>query len=511
MQRITKQAIKQLTRFHRDQRGAMSIVSVFTIILLGFLLGMVLNVCKQADSKVRMQNAADAATYASGIVTARGMNSLAFTNHLLCDIFALTAFLREGRDNHAKEAAHDILDAWEEAAAELDTDSFSGFTNWLGQYPDRSDLNFAIPDLGESILQMVPKQRELIDTFSHWAESFSESALDTLETILDDELIPQYQRALVAAIPTMAQEAAREVAQRHGLQSGKTDPNRDAMGATVWVANRQTSPFEPQETISEFALRQDNSSQPDGAPAGLPVVDPSQSQILFYTKIARSQRKRLVEAYLSHWNGEKLEKFAEIGPMSRFRELWTSFAQGQLETLLDENQDTNLLHVIWTPYDLQIIPTSLSKEDLRPMISFYWNWQQRNYFLEQQYMFVGAVYWKPVRHFLPGLFENPIAGDRVNCAQGMLFLPVPRLHYGVDDCYKVNLLDDKCVFVGSEPEITRIYDPIEWNLLNQNWRFKLVPTMMPELAMILSQPYVDFAPADISGLSHEEIFDINTH
>ena len=88
MQRITKQAIKQLTHFHRDQRGAMSIVSVFTIILLGFLLGMVLNVCKQADSKVKMQNAADAATYASGIVTARGMNSLAFTNHLLCDVFA---------------------------------------------------------------------------------------------------------------------------------------------------------------------------------------------------------------------------------------------------------------------------------------------------------------------------------------------------------------------------------------------------------------------------------------
>jgi hypothetical protein len=145
------------------------------------------------------------------------------------------------------------------------------------------------------------------------------------------------------------------------------------------------------------------------------------------------------------------------------------------------------------------------------MISFYWNWQQRNYFLEQQYMFVGAVYWKPVRHFLPGLFENPIAGDRVNCAQGMLFLPVPRLHYGVDDCYKVNLLDDKCVFVGSEPEITRIHDPIGWNLLNQNWRFKLVPTMMPELATILSQPYGDFAPADISGLTYQEVFDINTH
>jgi hypothetical protein len=52
---------------------------------------------------------------------------------------------------------------------------------------------------------------------------------------------------------------------------------------------------------------------------------------------------------------------------------------------------------------------------------------------------------------------------------------------------------------------------IEWNLLNQRWRFKLVPTMIPELATILSQPFGDFAPADISSLSREDVFLINTH
>ncbi len=74
----------------------MSIVSVFAFMILAMLLGMVMNVAYQVDGKVKMQNAADAATYSGGIVIARGMNTLAFMNHLLCDVFATTAILREG-------------------------------------------------------------------------------------------------------------------------------------------------------------------------------------------------------------------------------------------------------------------------------------------------------------------------------------------------------------------------------------------------------------------------------
>ena len=70
----------------------MSIVSVFAVMFLVMLLGMVMNVGRQVDGKIRMQNAADAAAYSGGVVLARGMNTLAFTNHLLCDVFAVTAF-----------------------------------------------------------------------------------------------------------------------------------------------------------------------------------------------------------------------------------------------------------------------------------------------------------------------------------------------------------------------------------------------------------------------------------
>ena len=512
MQQIATKPLHLSKQLHRDQRGAMSIVSVFTIILLGFLLGMVLNVCKQADSKVRMQNAADAATYASGIVTARGMNSLAFTNHLLCDVFALTAFLREGGEdvnqgsgdsgpqNKAEKMTEDILLAWQETAPELSDNAFGSFGNWNGNYVTLPG-NLTPPELGNAILAIIEPQSTMIEKYSAWARAFSAEVLPTLETILNDELIPQYQQALVEAAPEMAQDAAREVAQRHGYDSdGEPNSDRGQMAAALW--NSDATPF--------------RHNGPDDPNAGLPVVDPLQNPSSFYLDTAREQRKRLAEGYLSDWNTEKLEKFAEIGLMSRFRELWIGFTQGQLEKLLSENQDKNLLHVIWTPSDVQ---ASDDSEDLRPTISFNWSWQQRNDFLEQQYMFVGAVYWKPARHFVPGLFENPIAGDRVNGAQGMLFLPVPRLHHGVVDCYKVNrnertgeLLDPECILADDNfADITRTPWPIEWNLLNQNWHFKLVPTMMPELATILSQPYGDFAPADISGLTYQEVFDINTH
>ncbi|MDP7303928.1 MAG: pilus assembly protein TadG-related protein, partial [Pirellulaceae bacterium] len=79
-----------ITRVHRDQEGSISIVSVFGLMLLVFLLGLVMNAGRQVDQKVKMQNAADSATYAGGVVVGRGMNTLAFTNHLMSDVFAIT-------------------------------------------------------------------------------------------------------------------------------------------------------------------------------------------------------------------------------------------------------------------------------------------------------------------------------------------------------------------------------------------------------------------------------------
>ena len=57
-----------LHRLHRDERGTISIVSVFAVLFLAMLLGMVMNVGRHVDGKLRMQNAADAAAYSGGVV-----------------------------------------------------------------------------------------------------------------------------------------------------------------------------------------------------------------------------------------------------------------------------------------------------------------------------------------------------------------------------------------------------------------------------------------------------------
>ncbi len=543
MQTIAKHVLSRLNRFHCDQRGAMSLVAVFTIILLGILLGMVLNTCKQVDSKVRMQNAADAATFSSGLVMARGMNSLAFTNHLLCDVFALTAFLREGEKKYAQRGATDILAAWKEAGPNIRNYSFANFQNWNGT--------------GEAIVSMVDRQQEMVDQYSAWAEAFSNVVLSELENILDQELIPKFQQALVAAIPQMTQEVAVEIARQHGLQrDGETDRDRRQLGAAIWVAdrkNRSTKQYgDPQNRQfmegPEYAFR-------SLADRGLPVVNPTPQgnpvpddtgedllsggqtlQQAYYLRTAREQRRKHSNLYLNHWNDDKLREYQKVGVMSQFRSLWIGFTRGRLDQLLEEHRDKNLPHLIWTPDAVQQIwyekmqawvmkgrsgPEPL-EDDPGPTISFTWSARDRNELLEQQYMIVGAVYWKPLRHFVPKwfgeqLFHNPISGDRVNCAQGMLMLPVEQLSRHRIWCAKFEGWKSN-----GEPVCTRSDPPniqhdwarstdTKWNLLNQNWQFKLVPASLPELSEILSQPVDEFKPADIRGLSAAEIHLINTH
>src|SRR5262245_29828876 len=101
-----------LSRMHRDQRGAISVLSVFAIFMFTILLVLIVNVGRQIDDKLRMQNAADAVAYSGATVIARGMNAIAFSNHLECETFALVAYMREGRDRKSEKFIPEILDAW---------------------------------------------------------------------------------------------------------------------------------------------------------------------------------------------------------------------------------------------------------------------------------------------------------------------------------------------------------------------------------------------------------------
>lgn len=143
---------------HNDQRGSLSIASVFALMMLVMLLGLVVNVGRQVDRKVKAQNAADASAYSAGIILARNMNALAFTNHLLCDVFALTTVLREVQETDPPVSA----------------------------------------------------SRQI------WLRSLARSLLPTLEIILAEEQIARSQRELISTTPLLATTAADGIAREHG-------------------------------------------------------------------------------------------------------------------------------------------------------------------------------------------------------------------------------------------------------------------------------------------------------
>lgn len=496
-------------RLHRDETGTISILTVFAVLTLAALLGMVMNVGRQVDGKIRMQNAADATAYSGAVVVARGMNALAFTNHLLFDVFALTAFCREARDQHSDKYIAGILAAWKKAGEQFQKSAFPKFQR-----------------LGAALIQQAPLEQALVDAFSGWAKAASEILLPTLEQILQDEMIPQFQRAVVVAYPDMAQQAALEAA----LANGRPDFGRGDLCGVLWRTN--VVPV---------------GGSGEGYSRTLPVVDPSQDAGASSSQRmqeAREQRLDLAKLYLGvgnsrgfawhgrlqqwmawSWNDQVLAFFDRKAKMCQFATLWRGFTCGQLEKLCDEYPDSNLPHLIATHQDEVI--------DI-------------NSHLDQFFTFVGVAYWNPIAEYGPRIFSNPMPASAVTFAQARVFIPHRKLvwvHGGHPWSEPIGGVpgqfpplpppgdgesepptspdtpedgsDDagESWAVGREPGVEE-----SWDLLNQHWTVGLVPATVTTLPEILHEPpnvpgfnAQQFRLPDLGGIGMDQIGWVNTH
>ena len=440
--------IRTIVRVHRDQDGTISILSVFVVLLLTMLLGMVMNVGRHVDNKIRMQNGADAAAYSGGVVMARGMNTLAFTNHLMCDVFAVTAFLREARDRNAASYVSQILAAWNKIGPLFVNSGFPKFQA-----------------LGSAILQKVPLEQNMVSTYSDWAGNVSSQVLPMMEQILSDELIPKYQRAVVEAIPDIAQVAAMDSASRNG----QPDRAQGKMLGALWRTNGQPVGVAEDSTNRTF-----------------PVVDPeldNQANQSDYVTNAKRQRQRLAHTYLAQWNAEAMHAFDKVAKMGQFGGLWRSFTCGQLNKLLDEDYpNTNL------PFQIIAEPKDMS---------------DTNQHLAQYYTFIGVTYRKKLPEMLPGVFRNPAQPDAQAFAELHMFIPRGRLVWmwqqesqSSGDQLIGAVPGESANLPGDEPGtptpsgpghwvVGRQGVPTHWNLLNQSWNCQLAPATQPAIATIL--------------------------
>ncbi len=495
--------VGKIRTLHSDERGTISVLSVIALVMLTMLMGMILNVGEQIDDKIRMQNAADAATYSSGVVMARGMNSIAFTNHLLCETFALTAYYREGRDRFAESLVPEILDAWQSVGTQLGAAEFQLFKN-----------------MAPTIAPKIQMERQIVKAFGDLTAIKSRLLLTPLETILGisepavqtgnvsqeeaalTHLIPVFQRAVVQSVPQAAVGITQELTRRNTTVRGAGQPQ-----CVLW--NTRTEPLLAQ-------------NQSDPYQRLLPALDPTYegpdylylkpSEAGMYLANSVSRRNRLANAYLSKWNLNNIndgdpdnldlrpferESYGQGGrvsaKMSQFINLWRGFTQAKLSQLLNlDFPNTNLPHM------LRMRDPGMTQQQ----------------YLENEFTFVAAVYRKQRQPTMPGMYRAPITGDSLAFARVSLYLPVPRYITG-GGC--PNFLCRQTInFVGDTRCVTcRDPWPREWSLFNQNWAAKMTPTSAESTVALIQTNPQGFAPGvtlpNFGSIQVQDLKAINTH
>ncbi len=519
-------------RVHRCERGVLSITSVFALFLFTILLIMIVNVATHLDDKINLQNAADASAYSAGVVLARGMNTIAYTNHLLADVFAITAFLREGRNRQSEQIAPEILDEWERTGKKFSSAEFQKFKR----------LGRAI--LEKSSRQPVGKDRRLVTAFGNLTAAASEFALPVFEYILRGDspggknqpgaklavnpqggLIPQFQRQVIRMIPKLAAQVNHDIAWRHGLS------NRDLknLPAPPQSEQRGRGPLVGSlwRTWGRDGSGHSNENNPQKR--ALPIIDPSPMATDFYglpngaeyLKRATLQRQELAKHYLEIWTGDKLQLFDRTAQMSRFSQLWRVFTCAELERLLNEEYpQTNL------PMMIRHTDTGIDWDTLRRQGSQ----QDINRNLERDFQSLGVVYRQHQKENGPGLFKNPLAkhSDAVAFTQISLFVPRPRrvlsngqsspqMSLGGTFGFSSNIALPPQPAPGSIPPEQERWPsetwPWHWDLLNQNWTVKIVPATAPAIPKILQSPPRDshIRLPNLGSAGVQQLNRVNTH
>jgi hypothetical protein len=544
-----------LKALHSDERGTISILSVITIFALMMVLGMVINAGRQVDEKVRLQNAADAAAYSGGAVIARGLNALAFSNHLEGEIFGLVAvartFEKMGQDPTTLNSENAILDAWNQVGQNFAASSFPKFAA-----------------LGPAIQRKVPLEKELVKNFLEMGYLYSKLVKGPLESILrgpavqpggapdpQGGVIPRFQRAIVLNTPQTAQLAAAEIARMHGnmTSTGKVSGleklhGRQPLSAILWRTNAvpvslgiENDPM--QRTLPVF---DPSPSSPDGQ------ASPSDP---IYIELARCQRRRWATATSDLWMQTLLDPFyrgipnpgpggATSAKMSAMYWNFKAIQCGALNRLLDiEYRTTNLPHLYRVPnngfssntagfclsqtgvYDCNCLQFGNPDVGLPGYVQLmYQNVdpkqnQQQPAYLEQMHSFVGVVYWPRMQQTSSLYFRYPLASDAIAFAQVSVFVPkaLYMQYYNAWGYY-----DSAGNFIPYYDFAPQHWDrgakrwyPL-WDLTSQNWMVKLAPATSDNIGPILQSSLAQqFVPnvrtPSLGGIAPADLRRINTH
>lgn len=80
---------RELRSLHGSESGFLSFITCVAVLFMALLVTLVFNVGGAVKQKIELQNAADASILSSSSMTARGMNAVTLTNHMLGELTAL--------------------------------------------------------------------------------------------------------------------------------------------------------------------------------------------------------------------------------------------------------------------------------------------------------------------------------------------------------------------------------------------------------------------------------------
>jgi hypothetical protein len=496
LDRAARTALRRLRTVHGDQQGTISILSTFALLMFTMLLLLVTNVAMQIDDKVKMQNAADSAAYSGGVVLARGMNAVAYANHLECDILGVIPFLREARDQNVIQLVPRILEQWRSIAPRFGT----------AQFPKFIPLPTAIPPKADSEEQLALAWSEMAAAAANFALPVFEHILGTPENVqapTNDHLLPNFQRAILASVPTLAQEVTNEVSLRHGVRSSQTTSVGPAVRNNPQSAANGRS---PQFGVlwRTAVLPVGIADETDPLTRTLPIVDPDPAQSDYpqlpnaqdYFTRSLQRRNSLARHYLDLWLYDDnlmrgLGFFEDEAQMSAMHGLYRITTCAYLNELLNNE------------YPTTNVPMMLRNDFGQSLTD--------NEILDRDYTFVGVSYRAHVDEMAPKMFRNPIdsSSDALTFAQVSLY--IPRTMY-------------RCCpwawpWYDREGNVHWVIHtngwPGGWNLFNQNWMVRLVPTTTSSLPNILQSNPGGYASAvrlpNLGGATISDIDAVNTH
>jgi len=337
---------------------------------------------------------------------------------------------------------------------------------------------------GNAIAGKTQAEQQMVTTYGNWMAASSELLLPVLEAILQNELIPQFQRNVIQASPQMAQVATARIAEQHTGRPLPFDLQRPQIEAILW------------RTIVDPVGGASESAQ-----GTLPIVDPQYASDPTYFLRAMTQRNQYAKNYLDRWNTVLMRPFDDRwngqAKMSNFGRLWRGFTCAQLQQLISEYPDRNVPMMIreGPPTD---IPT-------------------RNAWLVQNYEFVGVAYRPKMSPAIPRLFSDTLLADNQTFAQGMLFLPRSR---PVDVGWWTINGETRWGFIHGELWNQQRYGAPSrsWDMWNQGWTFQLIPAIADSVPAILSQPPQSTYIAvnnqqlpNLANVSQQDILRLTTH